>query len=131
MRVMHRNRWRQAWFYAPSGNLTEVIDGDGYRTGEWVETYNYSSTGTFNVAPPQGFANGAPFGWGATYDLILVANAGELDVDVGWRVWLAPKGPNVPEGASQPDNFEDSYMVESVSPSRHYVAVALKTARGE
>ena len=133
LRVMPRNRWRDAWWVAPSGELTEVIDADGYRTGVWERGWGEPTHGRYNVNPPQGFANGAPYGTATDYDLIIAMDrdeCAELGVEEGWRVWLDAE-PTYEGGRPTDAAFAKSYVVERVSPSPHYVQVGIRTARGE
>lgn len=133
LRVMPRNRWRDAWWVAPSGQMEEVLDGEGHRTGEYRQGWSGAVHGRYNVNPPQGFANGAPYGTATDYDLIVAMDRDEcadLGVEVGWRVWL-DEGPEYDAGRPTDDAFKRSYLVERVSPSPHYVQVGIRTARGE
>lgn len=132
LRVMPRNRWRRVFWVAP-GAMEEVVDGDGYRTGEFVRGFGRPVEGRANVNPPQGFANGAPFGTATDYDLIVALDrdeCAELGVQVGWRVWL-DEPPRYEGGRPTDESFADAYVVERVSPSPHYVQVGIRTARGE
>ena len=133
LRVMPRNRWRDVWMVAPIGTLTEVLDADGNRTGLYRQGWEQPVHGKWNVNPPQGFANGAPYGTATDYDLIIAMDrdeCAELGVEVGWRVWL-DEAPAYEGGRPTDDAFKSSYVVERVSPSIHYVQVGIRTARGE
>lgn len=135
LRVMPRNRWREVWLVAPTGALTELVDADGYRTGEFVQGWERPVRIRANVNPPQGFANGAPFGTATDYDLIIAIDrdeCAELGVEVGWRVWL-DSAPEWDMAAGRPTDaaWEESFVVERVSPSPHYVQLGIRTARGE
>lgn len=135
LRVMPRNRWRVVWLLAPTGELTEVVDEDGYRTGEFRQGWETPVRVKANVNPPQGLANGAPFGTATDYDLIIAIDRDEcerLGVEVGWRVWL-DDAPEWEWESGRPTDaaWERSFVVERVSPSPHYVQVGIRTARGE
>lgn len=133
LRVLPRNRWRVVWLVAPTWTLTEIVDGDGYRTGEFRQGWEVPVSVRANVNPPQGFANGAPFGTATDYDLIVALDRDEcadLGIDVGWRVWL-DDAPEWEDDRPADAAWESSYVVERVSPSPHYVQVGIRTARGE
>lgn len=133
LRVMPRNRWREVYFVAPSGTRTEVRDEEGHRTGEYVQGWLDPVRMRLNVNPPQGLANGAPYGTATDYDLIIAMDRGEcaeLGVKPGWRVWL-DEAPASDGGRPTDAAFADSFVVERVSPSIHYVQVGIRTARGE
>lgn len=132
LRVMPRNRWRRVFWVAPTGR-TELLDEDGHRTGEYATGWAAPVATRANVNPPQGFANGAPYGTATDYDLIVALDrdeCAELGVEVGWRVWL-DEAPTMVGGRPTDASFTDSYVVERVSPSPHYVQVGIRTARGE
>lgn len=133
LRVLPRNRWREVFWVAPTGELTERVDDDGNRTGEYVQGWGEPVRMRLNVNPPQGFANGAPFGTATDYDLIIAMDRGEcaeLGVEVGWRVWL-DDAPEADQSTGEISDFSKSFIVERVSPSPHYVQVGIRTARGE
>ena len=134
LRVLPRNRWRMVYWVPPTGRV-ELVDEDGHRTGEYATGWGEPISTRANVNPPQGFANGAPYGTATDYDLIIALDrdeCAELGVEVGWRVWLdePPTYPD-PPAPQVPTDFSKSFMVERVSPSPHYVQVGIRTARGE
>lgn len=132
LRVMPRNRWRRVFWVAP-GAMTELLDADGHRTGEYVREFAKPVETRANVNPPQGFANGAPFGTATDYDLVVAIDRDEcadLGVEAGWRVWL-DEPPEYDGDRPTDGSFADAYVVERVSPSPHYVQVGIRTARGE
>lgn len=133
LRVMPRNRWREVFFVATTGELEEALDGDGLRTGEYVPTYAEPVGMRLNVNPPQGFSNGAPYGTSTDYDLIIAMDRDEADdlgVEAGWRVWLDEE-PEMVGGRPTDAAFAKSFVVERVSPSIHYCQLGIRTARGE
>lgn len=133
LRVMPRNRWREVWLVSATGELVEVLDGDGNRTGEYRQRWGQPVHGRWNVNPPQGFANGAPYGIATDYDLIIAMDRDEcagLGVEVGWRVWL-DEGPEYDGGSITEGSWKRAHIVERVSPSPHYVQIGIRTARGE
>lgn len=127
MMVMERNRWRRAWWSTKT--LAPLYDGDGYETGESTVTWSEPVAFRCNAAPPKGDSVESAFGTDVRYDLVMVLNAGELGIAEGDRLWLDPDEPSYDKGAIA--NVSKSYRVERVSPSEHYVAYALSSAKGE
>lgn len=127
MRVLARNRWREVWFLPPTGELVELLDEDGYRTGEYMAKRGELIKLKANVAPPTGDATLSPFGTDTNYDLVVVLDSDELGVKEGWRAWFSP---DLPEEQEEMD-YSNSYIVKRVSPSEHYVAIGLEVARGQ
>lgn len=121
MRVLQRNK-RTVWLSKPTRK--ELVDEDGYGTGEFINTWSDPIKLLINVSHPTGDATSSPFGTNANYDLTLVDDNNEQDIEEGNRIWFTSEKPDV-------DSVHHCYEVERVSPSLLFWSFGLKKVNGK
>ncbi len=126
MRCLPANR-RKMWLSKPSG-LTELLDEEGYGTGEYVSGWTEPVSLLINASTPSGACSAKPYGIFASYDLSLVADDNRWGIEEGDRMWLRDDCP-VLEDAT--DAAKGAYRVDRVSPSLNFVSFGLQKAEGE
>lgn len=124
MRTMDANK-RDMWLSRSTGN-TELVDADGFGTGEYVTGYSKPVRLRGNWAPPTGLASYAPFGTQVSYDVAVVLDDNRLGIHEGDVMWLAE--PQVAEDGTP--SMEGAYEVRRVSPLWNHFAFALKSRGG-
>ena len=73
MKALARNK--QTFYYAlPTGTLTDVLDADGFYTGEQLPAYGTPVKAEMNISPATGRTVLEWFGVNETYDHILVTD---------------------------------------------------------
>lgn len=121
MRVMQRNK-RTMWLSKPTRK--ELVDDDGYGTGEYINTWSDPIKMLINVSYPTGDASSSPFGTDADYDLSLVDDNNDNNIEEGDRLWFTTDCPNV-------DSVAHCFEVKRVSPSLLFWSFGLKKVNGK
>lgn len=120
MRVMERNK-RTMWLSKPTRK--QLLDDNGYRTGEYINTWSEPVEYRVNVSAPSGDASSSPFGTNETYDLTLIDDNNKLDIAEGDRMWFSKEQPNVKD-------VNNCYEVKRVSPSLLFCSFGLTKVNG-
>ena len=117
MRTLNRNK--QTIYYANYQSETEVVDENGFYTGEKDVTYSTPTEAKVNVSPARGEASIELFGTDLNYTNTIVT-----DRDFGWDentvMWIGV----VPSMASISNPY--NYRVVSVARSINVFAYAIK-----
>lgn len=124
MRLMDRDK-RDMWL-SRFGDRVELVDGDGFGTGEYRTPLSEPVRFRGNWAPPTGLASYAPFGTQVSYDVAVVLDDNDLGIREGDVVWLSE--PAVGEDG-QPDR-NGAYRVTRVASLWDAFAFALKSMGG-
>lgn len=96
MRLMDRNK-RPMWL-SHFDERAELVDDEGYGTGEYVSAWTRPVKFRGNWAPPTGLASHAPFGTQVSYDVAVVLDDNRLGIREGDVIWLGGE----PEDAASP-----------------------------
>ncbi len=126
MRCMPANR-RRMWLSKPTG-LTELVDEEGYGTGEYVNGWTDPVSLLINASTPSGACSAKPYGIFASYDLSLVADENKWGIEEGDRMWRRDDKPDL---SDPEDAAKGSYKVDRVSPSLNFVSIGLQKSEGE
>lgn len=107
---------------------TELIDSDGFGTGEYVRKLSAPVKFWGNWAPPTGLASYAPFGTQVSYDVAVVLDDNRLGIHEGDVVWLGDEPATLDDGT--PD-MNGAYEVRRVASLWNGFAFALKSRGGQ
>lgn len=115
------------WLSKPTG-LTEIVDEEGYGTGEYVSGWTDPVPLLINASTPSGACSAKPYGIFASYDLSLVADDNRWGIEEGDRMWRRDDKPDLSDTV---DSAKGSYKVDRVSPSLNFVSIGLQRTEGE
>lgn len=113
MRGLERNK--QPVWYARYEGKTEIIDANGNRTGEFIESYSDPVKVMMNVAPARGYIDWSPFGVFTPYDIAAMTNDTDLPITETSIIWVYKAPP-------EPHN----YVVVRIARSINNVVYALR-----
>lgn len=111
MRGLNRNK--QTLYYALYEGMTEIVDSNGNRTGEYTPSYSLPVKVKMNIAPAQGNADWDPFGISTPYTRVAMT-CEKLPISETSIVWV-DKDPNEPH----------NYVVTAIARSLNNTAYAL------
>lgn len=126
MRMMDANK-RPMWL-SRYGERTELVDADGFGTGEYVRQLSAPTKFFGNWAPPTGLASYAPFGTQVSYDVAVTLDDNRLGIHEGDVVWLGDEPATLADGT--PD-MSAAYEVRRVASLWNGFAFALKSRGGQ
>ena len=126
MRCLPANR-RRLWLSKPTG-LTELVDEEGYGTGEYINEWTDPVSLLINASAPSGACSAKPYGIFASYDLSLVADENKWGIEEGDRMWCRDDKPDLSDTS---DAARSCYTVKRVSPSLNFVSIGLQKVEGE
>lgn len=114
MRGLIRNK-QQIW-YAEYLGKTEIIDMNGNRTGEFVESYSEPKSAWMNLAPATGWVDWSPFGAFTSYDIAALTCEMDLPIKETSVVWIY-----------KPISEPHDYVVTRVARSLNDIVYALQS----
>lgn len=113
MKALARNK--QTFYYAlPTGTLTDVIDEDGYYTGEQMPSYAEPVQAEMNISPATGRTVLEWFGVNEQYDHVLVTDDVNCPITETTILWI-----------DAPTTSPHNYVVSRVSKSLNSVAIGV------
>lgn len=121
MKALERNK--QTFYYAlPTGTLTDVIDEDGFYTGEQKPAYAAPVKAEMNISPATGRTALEWFGVNEAYDKVLVTDDIECPINEATILWVDTT-PEIIDGATETPY---DYMVARVARSLNSVVIGIK-----
>ena len=123
MRNLERNK-RPFWYCLYNGE-TELVDDDGYPTGERAVTYAKPVRVMGNVSAASGNAYTERFGVGASYDKVIVLEGTDWPIGETTALFVDKEPPE----DFDPADVEYDYRVVRVSPSLNQTAIAISEVR--
>ena len=124
MRCMVRNKSK--FYYASYMGKTEIIDDNGYRTGEYKNSYSFPQEKFGNVSAAQGEMESRQFGESEIYDKVIVLDDRYAPINEHTILWVDTL-PHLNEDGST-DTPHD-YVVKCVARSLNGVLVAIRKVR--
>lgn len=86
MKTLERNR--QPIFYATQTGKTEIIDADGYKTGQYELTFSNIIAQKQNISAAKGSADVDIFGQNTNYSKTAVTSVLDLNINETSRAWV-------------------------------------------
>ena len=121
MKALARNK--QTFYYAlPTGTLTNVIDENGFYTGEQTPAYAAPVQTSMNISPATGRTVLEWFGVNETYDKVLVTDDVNCPITELTILWI-DTDPAITDGAA---TVPYDYLVSRVSKSLNSVVIGVK-----
>ena len=121
MKALARNK--QTFYYAlPTGSLTDVLDSDGFYTGEQTPAYGSPVEAQMNISPATGRTVLEWFGVNETYDKVLVTDDINCPINETSILWVDIT-PTIVEGATETPH---DYIVARVARSLNSVVIGIK-----
>lgn len=121
MKALERNK--QTFYYAlPTGTLTDVIDEDGFYTGEQMPSYAKPVKAEMNISPATGRTALEWFGVNETYDKVLVTDDIECPINEATILWVDVI-PEIIDGATETPY---DYIVGRVARSLNSVVIGIR-----
>lgn len=116
MRALTKNK-RPFWYSNSTGTTEELVDSNGYYTGEWGETYETPVKAKANISANRGNASEEPFGTLLDYDKVIVDCDPSYGINEKTRLWIdTPYEEGVPH----------DYIVKKIARSINGVSIAIK-----
>ena len=113
MKTVFRNR--KKFYYALYQDKVEIVDEDGYKTGEWGTGYSEPIMAKGNISPATGNSNTEQFGNLENYDKVIVTHDMNIPIDENSILWV-----------DQLDTEEEhDYIVKRVAKSLNVVSIAI------
>lgn len=116
MRTLLRNQ--RAFYYAPYLGKNEIIDDEGYRTGEYEILYGDPVRVFGNISSAQGEMQTRQFGESEEYDKVIVLGNPNTPIDEYSILWVD----------TEPDSsltVAHDYEVKKVARSLNSVSIAI------
>lgn len=85
MRCLQRNK--QTIYYSLYIGKTEIVDGNGNRTGEYTKSYSLPNSLQVNISANRGYNELEFFGSNIVYDNTIVTEVG-CPIDEQTRLWV-------------------------------------------
>ena len=129
MKALERNK--QTFYYALPTGLTNVLDEDGYYTGEQMPSYAKPVKAEMNISPATGRTVLEWFGINEAYDKVLVTDDINCPITETSRLWIdtmpviagEPLKPGDPPAGSTETPHD--YIVVRVGRSLNSVAIGV------
>lgn len=118
MRGMVRNQ--QSFWYALYQGATDVVDGNGYLTGEKAISYTEPVKADASISRATGITFTEEFGTEADYDKVIVTFDMDCPIDEHSVLYV-----DVTPG----EGVEPDYIVQRVSKSLNSISIACKKVR--
>ena len=120
MKTLKRNH--QTLYYSLYQGFTEVIDSDGYYTGEKIVSYSIPVKMRANISPVKGDSTIQLFGNLEDYDRVIVTCKMDCPIDENSILWIE-KTPPEHDGVMIPEDYD--YIVQRVSKSLNSISIAI------
>ena len=121
MRTLQRNR--RPFYYATYVGKVLLVDSDGYKTGETVDSYSDPVLCRGNIGIANGETTAQQFGGNESYDKIIVTENLELPIDEYSLLWVDTMPTLKQDGST--DTPHD-YIVRKVAKSLNSVSYGIK-----
>lgn len=114
---------RQMIWYAELGEVTDVLDEDGYKTGEKQKSYTTPNSFLIYVAPSRGESVWSPFGIGENYTNVMSTCDKTCPITEDSVLWIgiSPFGPD-----GQTVSTEHNYIVTRRAEGLNTILYAIK-----
>lgn len=122
MKTIQRNQ-TEVW-YALYGGETELLDGDGNRTGEYEITYGDPVKAWMVVSPARGSALREPFGIETDYTKTLITGDMDCPLSEDSVLWIGVEPSETVNGQVVANPY--NYRVVRVAKSLNYIVYAVK-----
>lgn len=119
MRLLERNK-SEFWYSLYNGK-TDVVDADGFKTGEKEITYTAPRMCRANISPATGVNTVEMFGTSEQYDKVIVLDAVTAPPIDENTVLCVDKPPTY----DADDRLLYDYVVKRVARSLNYVSIAI------
>lgn len=116
------NRNKQAVWYSLYKGVTDVVDSQGYKTGEKAKTYDAPVKIMVNVSASRGSAITEGFGVNEDYDRTIVTNDVACPISETTRLWV-----DADPTKTVPDPYD--YKVVRVAKSINSVTIAISKVK--
>lgn len=122
MKTMERNQ-TEVWYALCTGE-TELLDGDGNRTGEYGISYSDPVQTWMVISPAKGSALREPFGIEVNYNKTMVTGRTDCPIAEDSILWIGVKPTEEVDGnvVNNPHN----YVVTRIARSLNYIVYAVK-----
>lgn len=120
MKALARNK--QTFYYALPTGLPNVLDEDGYYTGEQMPSYAKPVKAEMNISPATGRTALEWFGVNEAYDKVLVTDDVNCPINEATILWVDTT-PEIIDGATETPY---DYMVARVARSLNSVVIGIK-----
>ena len=121
MRCMVRNKTK--FYYASYIGETEIIDENGFNTGEYKILYSNPTKHYGNISAAQGEMQSRQFGESESYDKVIVLNDRNAKIDEHSILWVDTL-PHLNDNGTT-DTPHD-YVVKKVARSLNGVSIAIR-----
>ena len=118
MQCLERNK--SVFYYATYIGRTEIIDDQGFSTGEYQNTYSNPVLCRGNVSAAKGEVNIQQFGESEIYDKVIVLN--ETDITSSSVLWVDTLPVLDNQGAT---TTPYDYVVKKIARSLNSVSIAI------
>lgn len=118
MKVMERNKVK--FWYMLYQQKEDIVDDDGYETGEHTMTYAEAVEAQGSISPNSGSVYKRPFGNFLDYDKVIVLDDMSCPIDES-TVLFVDKEPEYDEDG----NPLYDYIVNRVTQTMNFIAVAI------
>lgn len=112
MRTLERNK--QSIYYANYSGVTEIVDENGFYTGETTISYTEPTQIKVNVSAARGEASVDLFGTDLNYTKTIVSDK-DLGIDEHSILWIG-----------KPNTEPHNYVVVSIAKSINYITYAIR-----
>jgi len=119
MRTLERNK--RTFYYATYVGKTELIDGEGYNTAEYVTTYSPWKPCRANISPAKGESVAELFGNDVQYDRVIVLDNPNFEMDENTVLAIDIE----PNERAETDLPIYDYIVTRVARSINFVSYAV------
>lgn len=120
MKTLKRNH--QTLYYSLYQGFTEVVDSDGYYTGEKIVSYSTPVKMRANISTVKGDSTIQLFGNLEDYDRVIVTCNMDCPIDENSILWIE-KTPPEHDGVMIPEDYD--YIVQRVSKSLNLISIAI------
>lgn len=121
MRTLMRNK--STFYYADFIKTDEMVDEEGYPTGQYATFYTTPKKYKANISPARGIADTEVFGINETYDKSIVLNKCAPDILETSLLWVDTLPVFDDEGNTQTPH---DYIVKRVAKSINSTTLAIK-----
>ena len=121
MRYLVRNKTK--FYYASYIGETEIIDENGFDTGEYEILYSKPTKHYGNISAAQGEMQSRQFGESESYDRVIVLNDVNANIDEHSILWVDTL-PHLNEDGTT--STPHDYIVKKVARSLNGVSIAIR-----
>lgn len=122
MRCLGKNK-RKFYFANYEGNI-EIIDENGYRTGEYAPRYGFIDTMYGNISVGQGDTESRQFGSSILYDKVIVLDEPSVNISEFSILWVDTE-PTMLNGIPIHDGVSHDYIVKGIHRGLNSVSIAI------